>query len=97
MQGVVWALPKQMFERLGGRLTGSLALSFIPTKSQGSRNGEWTPEPLPMLAHAVIYADGKQVWVPAKNKFVELLLTPMAGKLGEKGNMSDNHNIKPNG
>lgn len=80
MQGVVWALPKPMFERLGGRLTGSLALSFIPTKLQGSRDEEWTPEPLPMLAHAVIYTDGKQTWVPAQNHFVHLLLTPKVGK-----------------
>jgi hypothetical protein len=80
MQGVVWALPKQMFERLGGRLTGSLALSFIATQSQDSMDEEWGPEPLPMLAHAVIYADGKQTWVPAQNKFVELLLAPKVGK-----------------
>jgi hypothetical protein len=77
MQGVVWALPKPMFELLGGRLTGSLALSFIPSQSQ-SRAGEiWTPEALPMLAHAVVYAAGKEQWVPAKNKFVELKLTPV--------------------
>lgn len=77
MQGVVWALPKPMFELLGGRLTGSLALSFIPSQSQ-SRAGEiWTPEPLPMLSHAVVYAAGKEHWVPAKNKFVELKLTPV--------------------
>jgi hypothetical protein len=31
MQGVDWAIPKEMFELLGGRLTGSLAVSFIPT------------------------------------------------------------------
>lgn len=33
MQGVVWAIPKEMFERLGGRLTGSLAVSVVPTAS----------------------------------------------------------------
>jgi len=35
MQGVVWAIPKEMFELLGARLTGSLALSFIPSAAVG--------------------------------------------------------------
>lgn len=76
MQGVVWALPKPMFELLGGRLTGSLALSFIPSQTQSDNGENWVPKPLPMLAHAVIYADGNEHWVPAKNQFVELQLTP---------------------
>lgn len=76
MQGVVWALPKPMFELLGGRLTGSVALSFIPSRAQTNTEPEWNPEPLPMLAHAVIYADGKEHWVPAKSKFVEFNLAP---------------------
>lgn len=75
MQGVVWAIPKAMFELLGGRLTGSLALSFIPA---GAADGHapWSARPLPMLAHAVVYADGKQFWVPAQNQFIELPLSP---------------------
>jgi len=76
MQGVVWALPKPMFELLGGRLTGSLALSFIPSQAQSSGDQKWVPEPLPMLSHAVVYADGEEHWVPEKNKFAELKLTP---------------------
>jgi hypothetical protein len=80
MQGVVWALPREMFERLGGRLTGSLALSFIPSRAQSDAEQEWTPKPLPMLAHAVVYADGKETWVPAKDKFIELLLRPNVGQ-----------------
>jgi hypothetical protein len=79
MQGVVWALPRQMFELLGGRLTGSLALSFIPSRPHESGSEEWSPKPLPLLAHAVVYADGKPTWVPAQNKFVELLLHPNTG------------------
>jgi hypothetical protein len=74
MQGVVWAIPKEMFELLGGRLTGSLALSFIPSASVGQ--AQWEAQPLPMLAHAAVYADGETVWVPAKNRFVELPLSP---------------------
>jgi hypothetical protein len=75
MQGVVWTLPKQMFELLGGRLTGSLAVSFIPSQFQSDEVHEWIPEPLPMLSHAVVYANGTDHWVP-KDKFVELRLSP---------------------
>lgn len=74
MQGVVWAIPKEMFELLGGRLTGSLALSFIPTANAGQ--SPWRPQSLPMLAHAAVYADGQTTWVPAQNQFVELQLSP---------------------
>jgi hypothetical protein len=74
MQGVVWAIPKEMFERLGGRLTGSLAVSFIPTAAGDAT--AWEPMALPMLAHAVVYAEGEHSWVPAQNKFVELTLSP---------------------
>ena len=74
MQGVVWAIPKEMFEYLGGRLTGSLAVSFVPTATGDPST--WAPNSLPMLAHAVVYADGEHCWVPAQNKFVELALTP---------------------
>jgi hypothetical protein len=52
MQGVVWAIPKEMFEYLGGRLTGSLAVSFIPTAS-GDPNG-WEPKVLPMFVNAAV-------------------------------------------
>jgi len=74
MQGVVWAIPKEMFELLGGRLTGSLALSFIPAAAAGQSS--WAARPLPMLAHAAVYADGQTSWVPAQNRFVELPLAP---------------------
>jgi hypothetical protein len=74
MQGVVWAIPKDMFELLGGRLTGSLGLSFIPAANVAQE--PWAPRPLPMLAHAAVYADGETRWVPAQNKFIELPLSP---------------------
>lgn len=74
MQGVVWAIPKEMFELLGGRLTGSLAVSFVPTAT--AADDAWQPRPLPLLAHAAVYADGETSWVPAQNQFVELLLSP---------------------
>jgi hypothetical protein len=74
MHGVVWAIPKEMFELLGGRLTGSLAVSFIPTATPAEE--PWQPQPLPLLAHAVVNADGEKSWVPAQNQFVDLLLSP---------------------
>jgi len=77
MQGIVWAIPKKMFELLGGRLTGSLALSFVPTWPAEDKS-TWRARPLPMLAHAVVYADGQKSWVPAQNRFVELELSPKA-------------------
>jgi hypothetical protein len=76
MQGVVWAIPKEMFELLGGRLTGSLALRFIPAATAGQPG--WQAQPLPMLAHAAVYADGQETWVPARNQFIELPLAPTA-------------------
>ena len=75
MQGVVWALPKEMFIKLGGRLTGSVALSFIPSVSV-KVSGPWTPKRLPILAHACVDADGGEHWVPAKNDFIELPIAP---------------------
>jgi hypothetical protein len=77
MQGVMWTLPKKMFEVLGGRLTGSLAVSFIPSRTQTADSTlAWTPEPAPLLAHAVVYADGGSKWVPGSSSFVELRLAP---------------------
>ena len=74
MQGVVWAIPKEMFEHLGGRLTGSLALSFVPSAAVGQT--PWEAQTLPMLAHAAVYADGETSWVPAQNQFIQLPLSP---------------------
>ena len=76
MQGVVWAIPREMFELLGGRLTGSLAVSFVPTAAPDDQS--WQPQPLPLLAHAAVYADRDTSWVPAQNQFVELPLSPRA-------------------
>ena len=47
MQGVVWTLPKSMVHELGGRLTGSLAVSFIPDNNQ---QGTTSPRPIRSLS-----------------------------------------------
>ena len=87
MQGVVWALPREMFERLGGRLTGSLALSIIPT-APAARDADWAPQRLPMLAHACVHADDAEHWLPAKNGFVELPIAPVPPALGASDHLS---------
>jgi hypothetical protein len=82
-QGVMWTLPASMFRELGGRLTGSLAVSFIPDRRQspGVAVDAAPPQPqqLDMLAHAVVYSpDGHEHdhWAPAKSKFAHLRLAP---------------------
>lgn len=78
MQGISWILPRAMFQSLGSRLTGSLAVSFVPCRSQsaGSDGSGDAPAPLPALAHAVIYSRGEEHWAPAINEFVELTISP---------------------
>jgi len=75
MQGVVWELPKAMFTELGGRLTGSLAVTFIPCSKQGTDSN--TVEPRDLLAHAVVYGPDAEIWAPAERQFVHLTLSPV--------------------
>ena len=81
-QGVMWTLPGSMFRELGGRLTGSLAVSFIPDHKQvgGTVSTEPpSPQPQDVLAHAVVYSpDGHESdhWAPASNSFVRLRVAP---------------------
>ncbi len=75
LQGVMWSIPKSMFVSLGGRLTGSLALSFIESHVQGSPDAD--PQPAPMMSHAVIRTKSKEIWAPADDhKFIELQISP---------------------
>jgi hypothetical protein len=86
MQGITWTLPKKMFTVLGGRLTGSIALSFIPARYQGGEvataaQGEQAFERLPVLTHAVVYGpQEEEVWGPAQDQFVELYVLPQMPK-----------------
>lgn len=82
MQGVMWSIPRTMFETLGGRLTGSLAVSFIPSKRQGSQN--WSPQKGDLLCHAGVFEKGRIPgekptghWVPTQSTFVHLAITPV--------------------
>jgi hypothetical protein len=79
-QGVVWTLPPRMFNDLGGRLTGSLAVSFIPSQMQGEQPATGLPvfQPRPVLAHAVVYGPDGEIWVPGQREFVRLHLAPVS-------------------
>jgi len=82
MQGVMWSLPKDMFMDLGGRLTGSLAVSFIPNARQPDKH--WRPEAGAVHGHAGVFSTGRAGlfskqrvdWVPSVKDFVELKLSP---------------------
>lgn len=80
MQGVVWTLPAKMFTELGGRLTGSLAVTFIPCGLQTKEGpAPALPEfqPRAVLAHAVVYRKGADpYWVPEERKFIRLQVSP---------------------
>jgi hypothetical protein len=82
MQGVMWSIPRTMFENLGGRLTGSLAVSFIPSKKQGG--AEWSPQSGDLICHAGVFEKArlpgeKHVghWVPSQSTFVHLSISPV--------------------
>lgn len=87
-QGVMWTLPASMFRELGGRLTGSLAVSFIPDHKQ--KPGEVSvdggpPEAQDLLAHAVVYhPDGHEndMWAPDIREFVRLRIAPRRPSTG---------------
>lgn len=83
MQGVMWQLPRTLFELIGGRLTGSLAISFIPAPVQGQP--ESAPRQVNALAHAVLYhQDGSESWLAptgTAESFVELQISPQEGPL----------------
>lgn len=83
MQGVMWTLPKKMFTEMGSRLTGSLALSFIPSlRQQKGTVFNATPnfQPGPILAHAVVYGPQAEIWAPSSVRdFIELQIAPSPG------------------
>jgi hypothetical protein len=78
MQGFMWDLPRRMFELLGGRLGGSVAVSFIPDARQRPgvvATGRPAPELKSILCHASVRGP-EDHWAPAKNQFVELAVAP---------------------
>lgn len=74
--GIRWTLPKLMFRELGGRITGTVAVSFVPVTRQGEPQQE--AQTGQIRAHASISPHGgQQIWVPSKSNFVELDVTPV--------------------
>ena len=88
MQGIQWTIPKQMFEKLGNRLTGSVAVSFIPSLIQQKYQVWDKGQELPfqqgtLLARAEIYGpvkDQPMYMVPHQQdqpiNFIELQIAP---------------------
>jgi hypothetical protein len=82
MKGVAWTLPRSMIAELGGRLTGSLAVSFLPDVQQRRDASDVAsasppPEAQHLLAHSVIYGpDGAEHWAPGQRQFIRLLVKP---------------------
>ena len=72
MQGIKWTLPKKMLLELGDRLTGSVAVSFIPSQVQQAEStpdGNQCPEFASgaILARAEIHLQNQQtpIYVPS--------------------------------
>lgn len=81
MQGVMWELPKKMFAELGGRITGSIAISYIPSQIQQSdavAAGDPIFHPQAILVHAVVYGPNGDIWAPGQREFIKLFVAPRA-------------------
>lgn len=95
MQGVMWTIPRAVFQRLGSRLTGSLAVSFIPARIQGSEEdaseaGTVLYSSADVLAYAVVYGADNQKWLTPSDgeqgrQFVHLKLSPHPPKHRAEG------------
>lgn len=83
MQGVMWTLPRKMFTELGSRLTGSLALSFIPSQRQSDQVATSDGprfDPGDILAHVVVRGPDNDIWAPSQTQFVALRIHPQAAE-----------------
>lgn len=80
LQGIRWTLPKQLFCVLGGRLTGSIAVSFLPARVQQQgvdMTGDVTLQPGAILLHALVFDPHKgPIWIPGEHEFIHLQLAP---------------------
>jgi hypothetical protein len=82
LQGVAWNLPASLLAAQGGRLTGSLAVSVMPTPRQaqaGQPASGPAVTPRAARAHAGIYPkDTEAIWVPGPDArtFIELMIAP---------------------
>lgn len=85
LQGVGWELPLKMFQDLGGRLTGSVALRFIQVGQQRDRDYEEEQQVPPLRTGTLkaqahfLMKDRSTRKVPG-NDHVPLKITPLAAK-----------------
>ena len=95
MQGVMWTIPRAAFDRLGGRLTGSLAVSFLPARSQEPGRVRDLPSyhEADVLAHAGVFGYSKDRWLPDKDesghRFVRLRVAPQSSTQFEAMRLTD--------
>jgi hypothetical protein len=77
-QGVMWTLPKAVFSDLGGRLTGTLAVTIQASSYQQGDRVATVPalRPVAVRAKAVIHHGGKWTDVPGEGGFVRLIIEP---------------------
>lgn len=75
-QGIMWTVPRQAFTDLGGRLTGTLAVTVQASSYQGNEvASEPVLRPAAALASAVILHDGRSTELPGEG-FVRLIIDP---------------------
>ena len=84
--GVAWSLPKSMFEELGGRITGTLAVIFVPAREQNpdaASSEPVDPQPRQVLARAVVHgsesipAPPDKDDSPDRHEYIKLWIAPM--------------------
>jgi hypothetical protein len=76
-QGIAWRIPSNAFEVIGGRLTGSVAVSFVPAVRQTGANSLTYDSAMfgsmPILCTAVVHAEEfANLWLPSGHTAGEL-------------------------
>ncbi len=78
LEGIKWRIPKQMLIELGGRLTGSVSVSFLQAKTQEPKQNMGMYHGI--CARAVIYTGppkDQKLWIPGEDKlYLELNVVP---------------------
>ena len=84
MDGVRWTIPKEMFQVLGSRLTGSIAVYFHPSQrvqDDAVSINQAVFKSKTILAEAVVHTPKGDQRIPAtENKYIELYVTPSSNR-----------------
>lgn len=95
LHGVKWILPKKLFAEFGARLTGSIAVSIIPSmlQSPSAESDHLQPQRLPIRANAVIHPrhslERKFIHLPEDGD-LRLEIEPRALEIGKHCDGLDN-------